>query len=389
MNFDSIIDRRGTGSIKWDRRPELDPYWVADMDFQSPPAVIEAVKKAAELGIFGYANAHEGLVESVLQYLEKRHGVTMQEKHILHLGGLVMALSLTMRAFGKPGDKALTCTPVYAPFLTVAADAGMETSAVDHIEKDGKWTFDFDKMTEQIEAERSNSFVSDTKVFILCNPQNPLGRSFSKEEITKVAQFCHKYDLVLIADEIHCDLVYNEDEQPFFSALNLPYELRQKLIVLQAPSKTYNIAGMGYAFAIIENDELRAQYNKAKGQTLPEINCISFYTAEAAYKHGEEWRQELLKYLKKNRDTVTDFVRSEMPEIKIPNIEATYLAWMDCSLLEYNNPSLILEKQQQLFVSNGASFGKPQGIRFNFGCSHSRVLEGLEKIKKGLYYLSN
>jgi cysteine-S-conjugate beta-lyase len=377
MSFDSILNRRGSGSIKWDRRPDLDPFWVADMDFQSPEPIREAVRKAAEFGVFGYAHAHATLNEAILQYIDRRHGVVLPEKQIIHHGGLVVALSLAARAFGEKGDSLMTCTPVYPPFIHVASDAKMETIKIDHCYVNGRWTFDFEKMEAEV-TER-------TKLFILCNPQNPLGRNFTKDEVIKVAEFCKRHDLVLISDEIHCDLVLNEEEQPFFSALNLPDTLREKLIVLQAPSKTYNIAGMGYAFAIIENDSIRRQYEAAKGHTVPEINCIAFYAAEAAYRHCEPWRLELLDYLRKNRDTVDAFVRSEMPEVIMPKIEATYLAWMDCTSLEYCNPASHLEKNSKIFVSDGAFFGSPRCVRFNFGCSNARVLEGLEKLRKGFF----
>jgi len=377
MHFDTVINRKGSGSIKWDRRPELDPYWVADMDFASPPAVIEALRERVAFGVFGYANAHESLNDAIQSYAGTRHRALVEEKSIVHLGGLVPALSLAARAFGEPGDSLMTCTPVYPPFLGVATDAKMETIAVPHVEVDGKWTFDWDAMDAAVTPK--------TKLFILCNPQNPLGRSFTRDEVLKVAVFCKKHDLVLVSDEIHCDLVFNEDVQPFFTALNLPEEFREKLIVLQAPSKTYNIAGMGYAFAVIENGTIRRKFTQAFGHTCSEVNCLAFYSAEAAYRHGEPWRQELLAYLQKNRDTVIDFVRSEMPEIKIPNIEATYLAWMDCSALGHDNPAVFLEKKNQLFVSDGSFFSAPQSIRFNYGCPHARVEQGLEKIKAGFY----
>ncbi len=373
MNFDTIIPRRGTGSIKWDRRPELDPFWVADMDFASPPCVLDAVQERIDHGVFGYAHAHDGLNEALTEYLTARHKAEVSIDHIIHLGGLVVALSLIARAFVSAGEAIMTCTPVYPPFLGVAHDAEAETIQVPHTLTDGKYSFDWEAMEAAI--------TDKTKVFILCNPQNPLGRSFTKTEVTQVAEFCHKHDLVLVSDEIHCDLVFNEDVQPFFSAIHLPEKLKQKLIVLQAPSKTYNIAGLGYAFAIIENDSLRRKFNQTKGHTLPEINCIAFYTAEAAYRHGEPWRQELLAYLKKNRDTITDFVRNEMPYLSIPDIEATYLAWIDCSNLGLKNPAEYLEKDAGLFLSDGAYFASPQHIRFNYGCPHSRVLEGLAKIK--------
>ena len=373
MSFDTIIPRRDTGSIKWDRRPELDPYWVADMDFASPQCVLDAVQERINHGIFGYAHAHDGLNEAIIDYLSTRHNATVNADHLIHLGGLVVALSLIARAFVSPGEAVMTCTPVYPPFLGVAHDAQAETISVPHTLTNGKYTFDWDAM---------HAAVTDkTEVFILCNPQNPLGRSFTKQEVTQVAEFCHEHDLVLVSDEIHCDLVFNEDTQPFFSAIHLPENLKQKLVVLQAPSKTYNIAGLGYAFAIIENDSLRRRFNQTKGHTLPEINCIAFYTAEAAYRHGEPWRQELLAYLKRNRDTITDFVRKEIPYLTIPDIEATYLAWIDCSKLGLDNPAVYLEKDANLFLSDGAYFGSPQHIRFNYGCPHQRVLEGLNKIK--------
>ncbi|MEZ7957712.1 MAG: PatB family C-S lyase [Rubritalea sp.] len=373
MNFDTIIPRHGTGSIKWDRRPELDPFWVADMDFVSPQCVLDAIQARVDHGVFGYANAHDGLTEALTHYLSTRHKATVNAEHIIHLGGLVVALSLITRAFVSAGESVMTCTPVYPPFLGVANDAGAETIQVPHVITDGKYSFDWEAMEAAV--------TSKTKIFILCNPQNPLGRSFTKAEVTQVAVFCEKHDLVLVSDEVHCDLVFNEDVQPFFSTINLPENLKQKLIVLQAPSKTYNVAGLGYAFAIIENDSVRRKFNQIKGHTLPEINCIAFYTAEAAYRHGEPWRQELLAYLKKNRDTITDFIRNETPYLSIPDIEATYLAWIDCSKLGLENPAVYLEKDAGLFLSDGTYFSSPQHIRFNFGCPHERVLEGLEKIK--------
>ena len=374
MSFDTIIPRRGTGSIKWDRRPELDPFWVADMDFTSPQCVLDAIQGRINHGVFGYAQAHEGLNEALIDYLSTRHKADVNIDHIVHLGGLVVALSLVARAYIAEGEALMTCSPVYPPFLGVAHDAKAETIDVSHSLVDGKYGFDWNAMEAAV--------TDKTKVFILCNPQNPSGRSFTKDEITKVAEFCHKHDLVLVSDEIHCDLVFNEDKQPFYSAIHLPTELKQKLIVLQAPSKTYNIAGLGYAFAIIENDSTRRKFNQAKGHTLPEINCVAFYAAEAAYRHGEPWRQDLLAYLKKNRDTITDFVRNEMPYLSIPDIEATYLAWIDCEKLGLENPTKYLEKEEGLFLSDGAYFGSPQHIRFNYGCSHERVLEGLTKIKQ-------
>ncbi|MEO0413669.1 MAG: PatB family C-S lyase [Verrucomicrobiota bacterium] len=377
MSFDDVIARRGSGSIKWDQKPNLDPFWVADMDFASPPEVLEALQNRVAHGVLGYAHPHDGLNEAVLTYLEQRHGAKEQLDSIVHLGGLVPALSLAARAFGEPGDQVMTGTPVYPPFLGVSRDNEMETIKVPHVLFDDyRYTFDWKAM--------ENSVSEKTRIFLLCNPQNPLGRCFTEDEIRQVSEFCLQYGLILVSDEIHCDLVLDEKATPFFSCLNLPDEHRENLIVLQSPSKTYNIAGMGYAYAVIPNRQLRRKFTNAKGHTSPEINCLAYYSAEAAYRYGEPWRQELLAYLTKNRDTIVQMVSEELPEVKMPTMEATYLAWMDCKPFGYANPAVHLEKKENLFVSDGAYFDSPQHIRFNFGCAHSRVLEGMEKVVRGL-----
>ncbi|MDF1816050.1 MAG: PatB family C-S lyase [Verrucomicrobiales bacterium] len=376
MSFDDVILRRGTGSIKWDLRPELDPYWVADMDFASPPAVIEALQKRVAHGVFGYPIPHKGLREAILNYLSSRFQFKTKVDWIVHLGGLVPALSLAARAFGEPGDELLTCTPVYPPFVSVARDAGMKTVTVDHVMSGGRWTFDWEGLEQAATAK--------TKIFLLCNPQNPLGRCFTGEEITRIAEFCQAKGILLVSDEVHCDLVLDEEKTPFFSALHLSEELRQNTIVLLSPSKTYNVAGLGYAYAVIENSSIRGKFKSARGHTMPEINCLAYYAAEAAYRDGESWRQDLLSYLRKNRDVISEFVATEMQgKIVIPDIEATYLAWMDCSSFAFENPAGHLEKAG-LFVSDGSYFRAKKHIRFNFGCAQSRVLEGLGKIKSGL-----
>ena len=375
MSFDQNIERRGTGSIKWDLRPELDPFWVADMDFQSPPDVIDALKSRVSHGVFGYAIPHDGLKEAVSNYLSTRHNFETDEKNIVHLGGLVPALSLAARAFGEKGDELVTCTPVYPPFLHVAHDGGLDTVKVPHLQVDGRWSFDWLGLEKAVSPR--------SKIFLLCNPQNPLGRCFTEEEITKIAEFCLEKGLICISDEVHCDLILEEEKTPFFSALNLPASLRENCIVLLSPSKTYNIAGMGYAYAVIENDDIRNRFTGAKGHTMPEINCLSFYAAEAAYRHGESWRKDLIACLRKNRDHLAKFVSTELTGIKIPEIEATYLAWMDCSSLDLKHPSRFFE-ETGLFLSNGSFFGSSQHVRFNFGCSEARVFEGLEKMKTAL-----
>lgn len=369
--FDQSITRRHTGSLKWDRRPDLIPLWVADMDFPSPPEVIEALQARVNHGVYGYALPHPSLIEALLTYLKNRLNFVTSEESLIHLGGLVPALSLAARAFGQPGDDLLTCTPVYPPFLSIHKDAQMNLIAIDHVQHHGHWTFDWEKLEAQVTPK--------TRLFLLSNPQNPLGRVFTESEITQLAQFCQKHQLVLVSDEIHCDLIYDESRTPHFSALNLPEDLRNLTITLLAPSKTYNIAGLGYAFAVIPNEKLRRQFNAARGHTLAEINALAYHAAEAAYRYGEPWRQNLLAYLQTNRDLLTSSFQKNLPQAKIPEIQATYLAWVDCRELPHENPATVLENAGY-FVSDGTFFGHPKCLRINFGTQTSALESALEPI---------
>lgn len=372
FDFDTLITRRGTGCIKYDRRPELDPFWVADMDFASAPAILEALHQRVDHGIFGYAQAHDGVNQAVLTYLRERRGANVPLEHIIHLGGLVPALSLAARAFCGPNDAVMTCTPVYPPFIGVHHDARVKLITVDHVEVDGQWTFDWEAMEKAVTPE--------TRVFLLCNPQNPLGRVFSKAEVIRLATFCDAHDLVLVSDEIHCDLIFDEQATPHVSALNLPEALAKRCITLLSPSKTWNIAGLGHAIAVIPDDTLRRRFTSARGHTLAEINALSYYASEAAYRHGEPWRVELMRYLTNNRNTLVDFINTRCPGLTTRPGEATYLAWIDARRMGVENPASHFEKRAGLFLSDGAFFGWPGWIRFNFGCPKARMLEGLEKI---------
>lgn len=376
FDFDTPIPRRGTGCIKYDRRPELDPFWVADMDFASAPPILEALHQRVDHRIFGYAQPHHGLNEAVIDYLKVRRGADVPLDHIIHLGGLVPALSLAVRAYCKPGEAVMTYTPVYPPFIGTHHDAHAALITVDHVLSDGQWTFDWEAMEKAVTLE--------TKAFLLCNPQNPLGRVFTPGEVTRLAEFCETHDLILVSDEIHCDLIFDETTTPHFSALSLPERLAKRSITLLSPSKTWNIAGLGYAFAVIPDDTVRRKFAAARGHTLSEINALSYYAAEAAYRHGEPWRKELVSYLAGNRDSLVEFVKHRCPDLIVRPGEATYLAWIDARAMGVENPAQHFEKNAGLFLSDGAYFGWPGWVRFNFGCPRVRVLEGLEKMAGAL-----
>ena len=376
FDFDTPIPRRGTGCIKYDRRPELDPFWVADMDFVSAPVIQQALHDRVNHGVFGYPQAHDGLNRAVVRYLHDRRQASVPLDHIIHLGGLVPALSLAARAFCRLGEAVMTCTPVYPPFIGVHHDAHASLITVDHVQTEGVWTFDWPAMTAAV--------TPTTRVFLLCNPQNPLGRVFTAAEIIQLANFCETHDLVLVSDEIHCDLIFDELATPHFSALNLPETLASRTITLLSPSKTWNIAGLGYAFAVIPDDTLRRKFSASRGHTLCEISALAFYAAESAYRDGEPWRQQMMDYLKGNRDALVEFIHTRCPGMTVVPAEATYLAWIDARGIAVGNPAQYFEKKAGLFLSDGAFFGWPGWIRFNFGCPRAVMLQGLEKLAAAL-----
>lgn len=375
FDFDQLPQRRGTSSIKWDRYPNHAPYWVADMDFPSPKCVIDALHSRVEHGVFGYANANSGLVEAVLAYLRTMHEVSVDEEALIHLPGMVPALSLACRAFTSPGDSVMINSPVYYPFFQVAKDAGSTIIDVPHIRNDTTWQFDWEGMEAAV--------TENTKILMLCNPQNPLGHAFSETEILRVGEFCVRHDLVLIADEIHCDLIL-DPEQKHYSVLRLPESSRPRLVTLMAPSKTYNIAGIGYSFAVIQNEELRRQFLNARGCTMPEINLFAMVAAEAAYRNGESWRRALVTYLRENSSMLKRFIREEIQTLRVYEQSATYLCWIDCSSLNVLNPCRFFFEEAGLQLTDGTPFGSPQHVRFNFGCPRNHMLKGLQAMKQAV-----
>lgn len=374
-NFDLVVDRKGTGCLKWDLHGELSPYWVADMDFRSPECILSALQKQVDHGIFGYAIEPEGFVETLVAYMKTSHGVEMRPEWIVHMGGCVPALATVAMCFTKSGESVMTCSPVYPPIRSVHNCSGASLIDVPHIYADGHWTFDWEAMEKAVRP--------DTRLFILCNPQNPLGRVFTREEITKLAEFCEKHNLLLCSDEIHCDLVLDESAA-HFSALSLPEAYLQRVIVLTAPSKTYNIAGIGYSMAIIPSDDLRNRFQQMQLLGQPPVHRMAYASAHAAYGQGESWRLELIAYLRANRDELYRFVKEHMPLIKMTPMQATYLAWLDCSELGMENPQQFFIDKAGVYLNSGEPFGALQCVRFNFGTGRDSMLTGLNKMAKAI-----
>ena len=375
--FDSCPERTGFGSLKWDKYKGRDvlPLWVADMDFVTAPKILEALQQRLDHGVFGYTIPHEAPIEAVINYLDRQHGYSARASWLNFLPGLVPAINLCCHAFTEPGDSVMTATPVYPPFITAPDYAERELIKVPLcLDKEDRWTLDIDAMEAAIKAH--------TKIFVLCSPHNPVGRVFSKEELTALADFCERHDLILISDEIHCDLVFDTEAKHTLTA-TLSEQIADRTVTLMAPSKTYNLPGLACAYSVIENTKLRAQFQKTIRGIITEVNCFGYAGITAAYDHGEPWRQALLAYLKNNYDLIYDFIRKEIPEITFRSMESTYLAWLDVSKLGIKDPVKHFEKYG-VGLSDGTPFDGHQHLRLNFGCPHSRLEEGLEKIKAAL-----
>jgi cysteine-S-conjugate beta-lyase len=375
-DFDTPIDRRNTASLKWDKYRDSDvlPFWVADMDFHSAPEVRQALEERIKHGIFGYTVPDEEIKQSVVNYLARDHGYEIDPNWIIWIPGVVPALNLFCRAFGESGSSVMTATPVYPPFLTSPANSDRELIAINLMWDGNRWTFDFEAMEKAIRP--------DTCGFILCNPHNPVGRVFDKEELTRLADFCVKHDLVLCTDEIHSDLIIEPGLKHTPTNL-ISHEISQRSIMLTSPSKTYNLPGLCCAYAIIENPKIRAAFRKVASGIITEINTFGYTGCQAAYNLGGAWRSELLDYLRSNRDFLYAFVRENLPSIKMTPMEATYLAWMDVRELNLEDPVAYFESHG-VGLSDGSFFGSPTHVRFNFGCSRSMMEEGLRRMQKAV-----
>jgi cystathionine beta-lyase len=376
--FDTCPERTGFGSLKWDKYKGRDilPLWVADMDFVTAPEILDALQERLDHGVFGYTIPHEAPIEAVINYLNRQHGYSARASWLNFLPGLVPAINLCCHAFTEPGDSVMTATPVYPPFITAPDYAERELIKVPLcLDGQDRWTLDIDAMEAAIQAH--------TKIFVLCSPHNPVGRVFSKEELNALADFCERHDLILISDEIHCDLVFDTEAKHTLTA-TLGEQIADRTVTLMAPSKTYNLPGLACAFSVIENTKLRAQFQKTIRGIITEVNCFGYAGITAAYNHGEPWRQALLTYLKNNYDLIYDFIRKEIPEITFRPMESTYLAWLNVSKLGIKDPVKHFEKHG-VGLSDGTPFDGHQHLRLNFGCPHSRLEEGLEKIKAAVH----
>ncbi len=375
FDFDTPVRRAGTSSDKWEMYEQrgILPFWLADMDFKSPPAVIEALHQRVEHGVFGYTSAPKELVEVVLSTLETKYGWKVESEWLVWLPGLVTGINVACRAIGEDGDDVLTAVPVYPPFLTAPRHFRRNSLKAPLMLSNGKWLLDFDAL--------QNTVTQRTRMFLLCNPHNPVGRVYSNKELTEIAEFCLTRNMIICSDEIHCDLILDSDKKHIPTAMLGP-EVAERTITLMAPSKTYNIPGLGCAFAIISNAELRQKFRGAMAGIVPHVNALGYTGALAAYKGGAQWLSALLDYLRENRDIVERSINS-IPGLSVTHVEATYLAWIDTREIGTKSPVRFFE-DAGVGLGNGAAFGGSGFLRLTFGCPRSILLEGLDRMQTAL-----
>ena len=379
--FDRIIDRSNTGSLKWQRYAGRDilPMWVADMDFAVPDVVLDGVRKRVDHGILGYSVAHPGVLDAIVSYLKDEHEVAAAEPSwIAFTPGMVPAKTQAALLAGQPGDALMVCTPAYPPFLNIHKSTQRELITVPLKEISSEplhFSLDFEAMEAAV--------TTRTKLFYLCNPHNPVGRVFTKAEVEQVADFCVRHDLLLVSDEIHCDLLLEPETTPHTTALRLSGPIQERLIVLMAASKTYNIPGLSCSFAVIPDATLRRRFISAKTTFIAEVNPLGYHATEAAYRDGRPWRTKLQQYLRGNRDLLANFLKEKAPQIRMPHMEATYLAWLDVRALNLDAPQQHFESHG-LGFSPGQDFGGPGHVRLNFGCPRATLEEALRRFEKAI-----
>lgn len=377
-NFDRLIKRRESDSIKWGLYDEdVLPLWVADTDFLAPPNLIKSLHERIDHGIFGYAKPQESTKNAIQNWIYNRHGWKVKLEDIILLPGVVQGFNFAAKAFAAQGDAVLIQTPAYHPFFQVAENSNLTQIAIPLArDPDGSYYFNEDNFR--------SALTSKSKIFMLCNPHNPTGRTFSNIELHSMAQVCLENNIIICSDEIHSDLVYPETKH--IPIATLSEDIAKNTISLISASKTFNIAGLKSSAAIITNPGLREIFIKATSGFAGSVNLLGELALRTAYEIGEDWLSELMSYLNLNRDYLFDYVNSELQGVRMTKPEGTYLGWLDCSGLGLKDPSKFFLEEARVAVNAGSWFGEDysQFVRINFGCPTNTLVSGLKRIKGSL-----
>jgi len=377
-DFDRIRDRGGSDSIKWRKYGEgVIPLWVADMDFISAEPILQALRQRVDHGFFGYAQVSSELCQAFRDRLLNRYHWSVKDSEIFFLPGLVTGLNLACFSFTERGDEVLTQTPVYPHFIKDPPVHGRGVVQVPLVAAGDSYEIDFEAF-ERAMTPRS-------KLFIFCNPHNPVGRVYNLKELEKLAEICLRHHLIICSDEIHCDLLYPGWRH--IPLATLSPEVARQTITLMAPSKTYNLAGLRCGLAIISNPVLQKRWKQAGQGIIPGVDIMGQVAALAAYRHGQDWLDQVLTYLKNNRDFLFRFVGKKLPGLRVNKIEGTYLAWLDCrgSGIRENPFAFFLQKAK-VALNDGGEFGRGgEGfIRLNFACPQKILSEALAQMAEAL-----
>ena len=376
--FDKKVDRTNTYSEKWEKYKGRDiiPMWVADSDFETAPEITQALQARVAQGVFGYSVQPTSGVEDAIQFhLKSQYGWAIDKDWIVPLPSLVRGLALSCAVAGEDNDSVIIPQTIYPPFQFIPETENRNVIAAPMcLDTDKKrWVLDSDALEEAITTE--------CKMLLFCNPHNPAGTVYTQEELEKIQGICKRHDLLICSDEIHCDLILDENKKHIPMA-TLNEDAANRTITLMAASKTFNVAGLGFGFAIIPNNELRAKFKIIVRQRMPDINILAQTATEAAFKHGENWRLEQIKYLCGNRDYLMQEINS-INGLKMYPLEATFLAWIDISELGLDNPETFFENAG-VGISAGKYFGDSNFIRLNFACRRSLVEEAVGRIRKAV-----
>ena len=375
-DFDKITDRRATNSYKWDSAPEgVLPMWVADMDFRTAPAVIDALQKRVAHGIFGYTRVPDAYYDAVTSWFSRRHGWDIDREWIIYTSGVVPAVSAVIKALTMPGDKVIVQTPVYNCFFSSIRNNGCEIVSNPLRRTADTYEMDFDALERCAADPRA-------KVMLLCNPHNPAGRVWTPDELTRLGNICLRNGVTVVADEIHCELVYQGFKYTPFASLSDAFLHRSVTCV--SPSKAFNIAGLQIANIVAFDNDLRSRIDKAINiNEVCDVNPFGVAATIAAYNEGEEWLNQLVDYLHGNYEAMAEFCRRELPEFPIARLEGTYLVWMDCSSLGMPSDALehALLDDARLWLNAGTMYGaEGEGyMRWNIACPRSVMLDGLNR----------
>mgnify|MGYP001775717821 FL=1 len=382
-DFDEVISRRGTLSYKWDSATDAEvlPLWVADMDFRTSPAIIEALQRRVAHGIFGYTRVPDAYYQAVTNWFARRHGWNIQREWMIYTSGVVPAVSAVIKALTVPGDKVLVQTPVYNCFFSSIRNNGCTLAASPLLRIGNTWQMDF----EDLERKASDP---DVKVFLLCNPHNPVGRVWTREELLKAGEICSRHGVTVVSDEIHCELVYPGHAYTPFASISGDFSAHA--IVCISPSKAFNIAGLQIANIVVPDEEVRRKIDKAINiNEVCDVNPFGVTATIAAYTEGEEWLNQLLVYLQANYKWMQDYCRTHLPDFPISDLEGTYLVWMDCSILHKTSDVLEQEllDESKLWLNAGTMYGaEGEGfMRWNIACPRSVLAEGLERFRSYVY----